>query len=755
MATKENIIIEYTVDTTQLESAIDLMLRLGQVDKKTADDFKAATKSYNERTNAINQQTAAIEGEEKALQELNQVAKKSMEGILNASQAELVEGALLGIQDALDEVGMSAKELSGAPAKSLRDVTKEIKALQAQAAQLEAKGDLLGADKAIRKAGELQDKIGDLRAATKAYASDTRKLDAVVQGITAVSSAYQVAAGAQALLGGNSKEWEKTLIKLNAVMAVTNGLQQIQSLLQKETALSTSILIPLQKAWTLALGQSAGAMRLLRAALISTGLGAIVVLIGTLVANWEKLTNAIFDTFPALKGVKEFFTNFKSYALGTIASTIEAFKVLGEIIKDVFTLDWTELEKDWKEGFKRIGKAGMAAFDEQQKKSALEESIKTRKFQLDLLEAQGKDVLAKRLQLAKDELTLLEKNSDEYNAKLIEIERMRTELRERAAKDRVKRVADAEKVATKGIDTTNAGLDERTQAELDRLSVIIDANYKTQEQIAKNEKYFADLKAEDEKERIEGIKNYTVSQFETISQAIFQINQNRRNEELSNSLSALEEEKNKLLANKRLTDKKRAAIEEEYRKKEAQIKTDAFKKDQQARVTEAIIAGALAVVKALPNYVLAAAAAVTTAAQVAVIKSQPVPKFAKGVERLTGAGTETSDSIHAMLSRGERVVPARINDKYFPALTAIHNGKVTPEYANAMLSMPEYIGLDNKSALLLSASRNTLDYKELSRHLAHELKESNEGVIDTLRDGIYVKNLKELKSSNNYDIRRR
>ena len=34
-------------------------------------------------------------------------------------------------------------------------------------------------------------------------------------------------------------------------------------------------------------------------------------------------------------------------------------------------------------------------------------SIKTRKFQLDLLEAQGKDVLAKRLQLAKDELTLL------------------------------------------------------------------------------------------------------------------------------------------------------------------------------------------------------------------------------------------------------------------------------------------------------------------------------------------------------------
>lgn len=748
MATKENIIIEYTVDTTQLESAIDLMLRLGQVDKKTADDFKAATKSYNERTNAINQQTAAIEGEEKALQELNQVAKKSMEGILNASQAELVEGALLGIQDALDEVGMSAKELSGAPAKSLRDVTKEIKALQAQAAQLEAKGDLLGADKAIRKAGELQDKIGDLRAATKAYASDTRKLDAVVQGITAVSSAYQVAAGAQALLGGNSKEWEKTLIKLNAVMAVTNGLQQIQSLLQKETALSTTILIPLQKAWTFAIQSTAGAFNTLKGAIVTTGIGALVVGAGLLIQKlmqWQDENKNTTETQDELN---------KSIEKGT----------------DAVNENRKAIEQS-------LGKS--AAQTQQETVKTIEDAnslLKTLEAERKaILTNRGSDILLNketgfyeaRKGLREKELKNIQTFVDGLNAGLIQeknirlrIEEIRKPKEEKKTKTDVekvnaKRVADAEQIEQKLFDTTNDGLDKRTQAELDRLSIIIDENYKTQEEIANNEKYWAEKKVADEKKRIQEIKDFTVSQFETISQAIFQINQNRRDEELGNALSALEEEKNKLLANKRLTDKKRAAIEEEYRKKEAQIKTDAFKKDQQARVTEAIIAGALAVVKALPNYVLAAAAAVTTAAQVAVIKSQPVPKFAKGVERLTGAGTETSDSIHAMLSRGERVVPARINDKYFPALTAIHNGKVTPEYANAMLSTPEYIGLDNKSALLLSASRNTLDYKELSRHLAHELKESNEGVIDTLRDGIYVKNLKELKSSNNYDIRRR
>jgi len=759
----ENIVIDFTVNSQQLESAIDLLEKLGQVDKRTADEFRNATKAYNERTQSINAQSAAIENEAKSLNDLNQVAKKSMEGILNASNAELVEGALLGIQDALDEVGMSAKDLAGAPAQSLRGITKEIKGLQAEAARLESKGDLLGAEKALKQAGKLQDKIGDLRAATKAYASDTRKLDAAVQSITAVASAYQAAQGAAVLLGGSSKEFEKTLLKLNAVMAITNGLQQIQTLLQKESALSQGVLIPLQKAWTAALGETAGAARLLRGALIATGIGALVVLIGTLVANWKEFVKTIETTFPAMTKVFDFFKNFKAYVLGTVAASIESFKVLGEIIKDLFTLDWTELEKDWKEGYARIGKAGMQAFNDQVKKSALEASIKERKFRLDLLEAQGKDVLRARIKLAKDELTLIKDNEDEYRAKLIEIERMRTELRMRE----VKRAAYAELIAQREL-SEKIDQEERirlnkkrdayiasAQSDFDIAAKSVQDRLDLEMYLYQKEKDLAKQKADDEKQKQEMLKNFTIDTASEISQAIFQINTQRRQAELELALSTLEAEKEKALANKRLTDKKRAQIEEEFRKKEAAIKTDAFKKDQQARVTEAVIAGALAVVKALPNYVLAAAAAVTTAAQIDVIKSQPIPKFAKGVERLSGAGTETSDSIPAMLSKGERVVPARINSDYFPALSAIHNGKVSPEFANAVMTMPEYIGLDNKSATLLAASKNTLDYKELSRMLASELKDTNEDVVNTLRDGIYVKNIRDLKSNINHDIRRK
>jgi hypothetical protein len=54
------------------------------------------------------------------------------------------------------------------------------------------------------------------------------------------------------------------------------------------------------------------------------------------------------------------------------------------------------------------------------------------------------------------------------------------------------------------------------------------------------------------------------------------------------------------------------------------------------------------------------------------IKSQ-VQNFAEGTEYVHGPGTETSDSIPAMLSKGERVIPANINKK----LLGISNDKLT------------------------------------------------------------------------------
>ncbi|MBK9526727.1 MAG: hypothetical protein IPO39_18940 [Bacteroidetes bacterium] len=44
----ENIVITFDTDTTSLESTIALMEKLGQVDKKTADEFRAASEKYKQ-----------------------------------------------------------------------------------------------------------------------------------------------------------------------------------------------------------------------------------------------------------------------------------------------------------------------------------------------------------------------------------------------------------------------------------------------------------------------------------------------------------------------------------------------------------------------------------------------------------------------------------------------------------------------------------------------------------------------------------
>ena len=70
----------------------------------------------------------------------------------------------------------------------------------------------------------------------------------------------------------------------------------------------------------------------------------------------------------------------------------------------------------------------------------------------------------------------------------------------------------------------------------------------------------------------------------------------------------------------------------------------------------------------------------------AVIASQPIPKFAKGTEKFIAEGTGTADRGLAWLSHGERVVPSAVNNDYFDALSAIQNRAVDPTLANNIMT---------------------------------------------------------------------
>ena len=160
-----------------------------------------------------------------------------------------------------------------------------------------------GSDEFIKlqkEAGELQDKIGDLNARVKTFASDTRNLDAAIEGISVVAAGFGAVQGSMAALGIESESVEKTLTKLAGITTLLNSLQTIQNALQQESAIrlflsdkAAKIYSATQSFLSKTLNVSSLAAKNLSKALLSTGVGAIVVGIGLVIAYYEDLAKMV------------------------------------------------------------------------------------------------------------------------------------------------------------------------------------------------------------------------------------------------------------------------------------------------------------------------------------------------------------------------------------------------------------------------------------------------------------------------------
>ena len=185
---------------------------------------------------------------------------------------------------------------------------------------------------AAKAAAALKDKIGDAKALTDAFNPDAR-FNAVTSSLSGVASGFGAVQGAMALMGVQSDEVQKTLLKVQSAMAISQGLQQVgearDSFKQLGAVIkSTSVFQGLynfvmtgsfvattlvteatvaETAATVAQGTAIAAtatattgatvaMKLFRLALIATGIGAIIVGVGFLIANMGKLLSLFSDS---------------------------------------------------------------------------------------------------------------------------------------------------------------------------------------------------------------------------------------------------------------------------------------------------------------------------------------------------------------------------------------------------------------------------------------------------------------------------
>lgn len=196
----------------------------------------------------------------------------------------------------------------------LRKYTKEISDLAVAMDKLKAEGkqntqtyrDIEKAMKETsKKAGELKDKIGDINSVINNLGSDTRGIDNVVRGVGLMSNSYQAFLGVQSLVGKENKNLQEGLLKLNAVMAITQSIQQIGNELTAEDSILKQAASKATAAYNIVVGASTGALKLFRIALAATGIGLAIVGIIALVENWDKLKTAITGVSNSLDEYKK------------------------------------------------------------------------------------------------------------------------------------------------------------------------------------------------------------------------------------------------------------------------------------------------------------------------------------------------------------------------------------------------------------------------------------------------------------------
>lgn len=293
MADVQQILVEFVVDDTGLKPAEDRLEALGVIDKKTAAAFKATNAELQKRQQAMNA-TA------KASQQSAAATKKSIDDVDKAVKTftqDFVEGFQEGVQAELKAAGVSAEEFAAALKTGQTEVSKSTETLKGRLSDVTKQLQILkreGKDnteqyEALRvEAGSLRDAIADVNTEINNAASNSESLQGLVETAQGITAGFAIAQGAVGLFGEQGEELQETLLKVNSAMAILQGLQQVQTVLQKESAAATFLQTAGQKIYNVVIGESIGLMAAFRVALAATGVGLLILGIAALVNVLEE-----------------------------------------------------------------------------------------------------------------------------------------------------------------------------------------------------------------------------------------------------------------------------------------------------------------------------------------------------------------------------------------------------------------------------------------------------------------------------------
>lgn len=193
---------------------------------------------------------------------------------------------------------------------SVGSLKKQLREAQADVVTLSDKfgATSVQAIEAAKKVAVLKDKIGDAKALSDAFNPDA-KFKALTASLAGAAGGFGAVQGAMALFGAESENVQKTLLKVQSAMAISQGLQAVgesidsfktlgaviksSETFQKLNTTTTAAAAVVQRLFTGAVNETTVSFKFLKVAIAATGIGLFLVALGTLVAYWDDIKGAV------------------------------------------------------------------------------------------------------------------------------------------------------------------------------------------------------------------------------------------------------------------------------------------------------------------------------------------------------------------------------------------------------------------------------------------------------------------------------
>ncbi len=173
---------------------------------------------------------------------------------------------------------------------------------------------------AAKKVASLKDAIGDAKALADTFNPDKKfvALGGALQGATAGFSALQ---GAMGLFGAEGKDVEKMMLKVQSAMALQQGISGIAGAMDSFKLLGNEVK-----------GNVVKAFSTLKGAIIGTGIGLLVVGLGLLIANFDKVKEVVLKLIPGLGKVADFVGSVIESITDFVGVTSEATRATERMV---------------------------------------------------------------------------------------------------------------------------------------------------------------------------------------------------------------------------------------------------------------------------------------------------------------------------------------------------------------------------------------------------------------------------------------